>query len=155
MIPQVDQLTEEEQELVYKGPLLVTILIAGADDDIDKNEKEKAVLAATFNYQTFVYEPKIEKFYKEVTKNFMGKLNKLIQSLPPKAAERNPVIASELEKLNDIWPKMDTEFSMLYYESLKSIADQVAKASGGLLGLASVSKEEKEWVGLNMLKDPV
>jgi len=50
---------------------------------------------------------------------------------------------------------MDTEFSMLYYESLKSIADQVAKASGGLLGLASVSKEEKEWVGLDMLKDPV
>jgi len=132
MIPQAEQLTEDEQELVYKAPLLVTILIAGADDDIDKNEKEKAVLAATFNYQTFVVEVTLEKYYKVVTKNFIGKLNKLFKNYSPKAKERNPEIAADLEKLNEVIPKLDPEFAQLFYDSLRSLSHQVAKASGGI-----------------------
>ena len=154
MIPQIEKLTEEESKLIYSGPILVTILIAGADDNIDKNEKEKALLMANFNYQTFVFEPKIEAFYKEVSKNFMSKMTNLLNSLPPKAKERNPAISELLGQINTIWPKLDQEFALLYYESLKFLADTVAKASGGVLGVGKIGKEEKKWLALEMLEEP-
>lgn len=154
MIPQIEKLTDEESKLIYNGPILVTILIAGADDDIDKSEKEKALLMANFNYQTFVFEPKIETFYKEVSKNFMGKMTSLLNSLPPTAKDRGPAISKQLEKINDIWPKLDQEFALLYYESLRFLADTIAKASGGVFGVGKVSKDEKKWMALEMLHEP-
>ncbi len=154
MIPEIQQLSEEEKDLLYKSPLLVTILIAGADDNIDKDERESALLSTTFNYQTFVEEPSLENFYKEVTKNFMGKLNKMIKTLPPDANSRNPVISVELEKLNEVLPKLDNEFAQLFYESLRSLAHHVAKASGGFMGMGSISSDEKEWVDLTMIHSP-
>lgn len=154
MIPQKEQLTEEEVSLMFKAPLLVFILIAGADDNIDKKERETALINATFNWQTFVEEKDLENFYKKVTKNFTGKVNKLLQELPRKANERNPVISVELKKLNIIFPKLEREFSQLFYESLRNLAFEIAKSSGGILGIGSISSEEKEWVNLDMITPP-
>lgn len=155
MIPQLEKLTDQETELMYKAPLLVTILIAGADDNIDKQEKESALLSSTFNYQTFVEEPALENYYKSVTHNFMGKLNKLIKILPPDSISRNSIISEELEKLNVLFPKLDPEFAQLFYESLRNLANEVAKSSGGFLGIGTVSTEEKKLMALSMIRPPV
>ncbi len=68
--------------------------------------------------------------------------------------ERNKRISGELEKLNPIFPKLDQAFAKELYDSFLSFAEQVAKASGGGLGYAAVSPEEKEWAQLNMITKP-
>jgi hypothetical protein len=45
-------------------------------------------------------------------------------------------------------------FASEFYKSLLEIASEIAKSSGGLLGLNSVGDEEAEHMGLSMLKDP-
>ncbi|MBN4081693.1 hypothetical protein JYU23_01030 [bacterium AH-315-C07] len=154
MIPEIENLDQSEKDLLYKAPILVTVLIAGADDLIDSKEKESAVLSAKFNYQTLISEPKLEEFYETVTEDFLGKLTAVVNELPPEAAIRNPIISAELMKLNEILPKLDAEFAILYYDSLKALSVKVAEASGGFLGLGSVSSEEQEWVELSMISAP-
>lgn len=154
MIPQIEKLTEDEVALMFKAPHLVFVLIAGADDNIDKKECETALAQATYNWQTIVEEPALENFYIKVTKNFVGKLKKMISSYPPDAKTRNPIIADELEKLNYIFPKLEPEFAQLFYDSLINLASEVAKASGGVMGIGSISQTEQQWVDLDMIIPP-
>ncbi|MBK8292958.1 MAG: hypothetical protein IPK96_20495 [Flammeovirgaceae bacterium] len=42
MIPEFEELSQAEIELMHKAPILVCILIAGADDHIDNREIKKA-----------------------------------------------------------------------------------------------------------------
>ena len=46
MIPEFDDLTNSETELMLKAPILACILIAGADGEIDKNEIQGAIEVA-------------------------------------------------------------------------------------------------------------
>jgi hypothetical protein len=56
--------------------------------------------------------------------------------------------------LNPILKKVDQNFAKEFYKSLLEIATEIAKSSGGLLGLNSVGDEEAKHMNLSMLKDP-
>jgi len=155
MIQQFENLSEQELDLMLNIPVLITILIAGADNDIDQDEQSWAKKLTT--YRQFTEKPVLQEYYKEVNKNFEANLNKFvsyINSFPSDAGERNPHIGQELTKLNDILPKLEGEFAIAFYESIKSFARHVAEASGGVLGFGSISPEEKEWVELQMINNP-
>ena len=47
MIPEFEELSQAEIELMHKAPILVCILIAGSDDHIDNREIKKALLSET------------------------------------------------------------------------------------------------------------
>jgi len=152
MIPEFNALNEEEKSLVKKAPHLVSILIAGADNNIDKKELKEAVALSKLK-QSRAREALIA-YYKEIGDDFEQKLNNLIEAYPHQAQDRNPIIISELEKLNPILRKLDKKFAIKFYCSLQDIAKKVAEASGGLLGYMSVSYEESKLVALKMIKDP-
>ncbi|MBN4081679.1 hypothetical protein JYU23_00960 [bacterium AH-315-C07] len=155
MIQQFSNLSEQEIDLMLNVPVLITILIAGADNDIDQDEQSWAKKLTT--YRQFTEKPVLQEYYREVNQNFEANLNKFvsyIESFPSEAGERNPQISSELEKLNEILPKLEPEFSLTFYESIKSLAKHIAEASGGVLGFGSISPEEKEWVDLVMVNNP-
>jgi len=63
MIPELEHLRDDEIEALRKGPLLVSILIAGTDDNIDKNEVKQAISVA-HSKKTRAREGLIE-FYKK------------------------------------------------------------------------------------------
>ena len=46
MIPEFKNLNEQEAELMQKAPILVSILIAGADGKIDNKEVRQAIAIA-------------------------------------------------------------------------------------------------------------
>lgn len=152
MIPELQNLREDEVEALVKAPVLVSILIAGADDNIDKNEIKEAIAVAK-SKQTRAREGLVD-FYKLVAEDFEHELHKQITELPGTAAERNPVITKELKRLNRIMVKLDKTFATKLYGSLKDMAKRVAEASGGILGYMSVSYEEAKLVELEMINDP-
>ena len=56
-------------------------------------------------------------------------------------------IKDQLDKL--------THISNYYYSvPMMQAAENVTKASGGILGYASISPEERKWIDLDMIKDP-
>lgn len=152
MIADFEKLNEEEVEAMLKVPLLVSILIAGADNEIDNSEIKKAVDISR-SKQTRARKSLLD-FYQELGDNFEDKLKILIHQYPGSSEQRNPIIIDELEKVNTILPKLDKKFASEYYESIKEIAKKVAEASGGVLGYMAIGYEESKLVELKMIKDP-
>lgn len=152
MIPEFAKLRDDEVEVLMKAPAYVSVLIAGADDDIDKNEIKKAIQLAKVK-QEKAREILLD-YYKLVGERFEKDFMKMIEELPQKASERAPLINRELRKLNIILPKLPRNFSIEFYASLRDIAKKIAEASGGVLGYLSVSYEEAKLMELGDIKDP-
>lgn len=152
MIKDFINLTPEEQRTLIDAPAYITILVAGADHEIDNKEIEWATKLPVFrsrNEQSVLHD-----YYIEVEKDFNGKILSLISDLPEDYVERNKIASNELKKINGIMPKLSNDFAVELYKSLKSFAEQVARASGGILGISSISPEEKEMIKLEMIEPP-
>jgi hypothetical protein len=148
-----DNLTKAEKELLYLAPAMVTILIAGADDDID--DKERATAQKLIRYQEVAPKQAIlVPYIKKIRETFEEDLARLLSEYPGMAELRNPIIKEQLEKLNNILPKLNPEFSKAFYVGLRNFAKNIATASGGVLGFFSISEEEKKWLNLDMIKNP-
>ena len=103
MLAQLARLTPSESDLVLRAPLLVCILIAGADNDIDRKEIQKAIELA--NKKQKRANSHLLEFYKVVGEDFEDKLKVLIQSYPYEATQRNPLITLDLQELNKVLSK--------------------------------------------------
>jgi hypothetical protein len=152
MIAELKKLTGDELEMLIKAPLLVSILIAGADGDIDRNEIRGAIKTTQKKAQS---NSALKAFYESVSEDFEDKLKVIIQGYPSTAEARCSQIEEELKLLNPILAKVDGKFSREIYESLKSLALNIAKSSGGLFGLmSSIGPEEAKYVELNTIDPP-
>ena len=152
MIPALDSLSDSEMEIMLRSPMLVCILIAGADGTIDRKEIKKAVYVA--EKKTTKSKASLLEFYHTVNEDFEDKLKIVMQGLPIEAAERNHLIVEELSKLNGIFRKLEKSFAKDFHWSLKFMAEKIAESSGGLLGLKKVGEEEERYVDLPMIKVP-
>lgn len=152
MIAAFDNLSDSEVEAMLRSPLLVCILIAGADGTIDRKEIQEAV--AVSRKKSNKSKATLLEFYRMVNEDFEDKLKVVMQSLPAQAQERNKIVVEELSRINQIWPKLDKTFAKDFHGSLKYIAEKIAESSGGLLGIKSIGEEEERYVELPMIKPP-
>ncbi len=149
-VQELEHLTEAEQALVFKAPALVTLLIAGADGNIDEDEEKWA--ASVVNYRRVTGEEDLFTYYEAVEDGFVEQFKAMVADYPQGQQERILKITEELEGLNAILPKIGTNYALLLVKSWKSLAKQVAKASGGILGFGSISQQEKQFMELDMIK---
>lgn len=152
MIKEFENLSEDQIDVLIKAPVYVAILVAGADGNIDKQERKEAIEVAR-SKQSRAREQLVE-YYKEVGKIFESDFNRLLSELPENPEERSKLVTAELRKLNFILPLVDKNFAMKLYGSLKDQAKKIAEASGGILGYLSVSYEEAKLIELKMINDP-
>ncbi|HTE33778.1 MAG TPA: hypothetical protein VK666_25530 [Chryseolinea sp.] len=149
MIREFGNLTSSETELMLKAPVLVCILIAGADGTIDKKEIKEAIAQTQKQHKAALAD-----YLKEVSQDFEDKLKILMQSYPHESTQRNPMLMAELGQLNAIWKKMDARFSTLVYQMLIELAAKVAGSSGGILGMNTVTDEDAKYLQLATIQDP-
>jgi hypothetical protein len=152
MISSLEGLTNAEQEFMLKAPILVCILIAGADGDIDRDEIKGAIAQADKRQRNA--SGAMMELYREIGEDFEDKLKILLQAYPVEVTQRNPLIVDELLQLNSILPKVDKVFAMQFYQSIRDLALKVAESSGGWFGMKSVGEAEAKYVKLPMIKDP-
>lgn len=149
MIKEFESLTDTEIELMLKAPVLVCILIAGADGTIDKKEIKEAIAQTQKKNKSH-----LAAYLKEVSQDFEDKLKILIQSYPYESTQRNPILIEELGQLNGLWRKLDKSFSTQFYQMLKELAVKIAGSSGGLWGMKTVANEEAKYLHLPMINEP-
>ncbi len=150
MIKELERLKENEVELMLKAPVVLCILIAGADGTIDRREIKEAINVTVRKKDKTI----LDNYFKEVSQDFEDKLKILLQSYPYQSAQRNPILIQELSELNPILKKLDKSFSKPFYDMLKELAEKIAGSSGGLWGMMSVDSEEAKYIRLPMLDDP-
>jgi hypothetical protein len=152
MVAELTKLSSTELELMYKAPLLVCILIAGADGDIDRKEIKKAINIVQKKQRG---SDSVSVLFKEIAQDFEDKLKVLEQGYPYEATQRTPLLIEELNSLNSLWPRFPQVFAKGYYDILLMLAKEVAASSGGLLWMKSVGAEEAKLVKLTMIKNPL
>jgi hypothetical protein len=145
------KLDAHESDFMLKVPVLVCILIAGADGTIDRNEIQQAISVASKNKST---KGILSEYFHEVSNDFEDKLKILIQSYPYESTQRNPLIIEELSFLNRLWDKLSPEFAASFYDMLLDLSVKVASSSGGWLGIKTVGAEEAKYVKLPMIINP-
>lgn len=145
-------LNDEEKQNLYDALPLITVLIAGADGKIEKKEIDWAEKVA--HIRSFKMKQPFKSFYEHVDIDFSDKVLKFVSELPAGTEARNRKISDRLSELNVVFAKLDPFFGHKIYKGFISFAHQVAKASGGVLGFMSISKEEARWFDLPMI-DPV
>jgi hypothetical protein len=148
MISEFNNLNDREIELMLKAPILVCILIAGADGTIDQKEIKEAIAVARKNTGK---KGSLSTYFKDLSEDFEDKLKITIQGYPYESTQRTPLIIEELTEL----PKFEKTFAQSFYDSLRDIAEKIASSSGGLLGIKSVGSEEARYISLPMLQKPV
>ena len=143
------ELDAPERELILKAPILVCILIAGADGSIDQKEVREAIELA--RNKRWV-KSNIQPFFQELAEDFEDKLKILLQAYPFDSSSRNEIIQTELASLNGILIKTEREFARSYYEMLKSLAQRIASSSGSFWG--KITAEEARLLELPMIRKP-
>lgn len=151
MIDQFKNLTDDEVDLMMKAPVLVCILIAGADGTIDKQEINEAIAVMRSHKRSASV---LAPYSKVVYEDLEDKVMILIQSYPYESTQRIPLLVSELAGLNAILPKLDKTFAIAFYTVLRGLARKIAKSSGGLFGIHSVGREEAKYIDLPMINNP-
>jgi len=149
MLGEFNALDEREYEILKDAVCWVTILVAGADGLIEKKELDWANKIT--GIRTYSGPKTLQDFYKEVDTNFSDKVESCINFLPSNTDSRNKELSEKLSELNEILPKLPPKLGFELYNSYTKLGEQVAKASGGVLGFFSVSGEEKQAIELHML----
>lgn len=149
MIPEFKKLKEHEIKLMIEAPVLITILIATADGNVEQKETDWG--AKTIHFRAEDKESILQKYYDIVDKTDRHLFFTLMEKYPSGNDERINVIKGELSKLNAIFPKLEKDFAKELYKSFITLSKQVAKATGGIWGYGSISQEEQKLIDLEMI----
>jgi len=140
-------LTESELASLIAAPAWVTILIAGADKKIDTSEKNWA--NRLVKYRTFTSDPYLNGYYTQVKDAFEENMEAGLAKWDPEKGEAT--MKEALTGLKGILENLDPAYAQRLKDSLRSLAKEVAEASGGFLGMGSISADEKRLLDLAML----
>lgn len=148
MIANFAELPENEIAQLTDAIPYITILIAGADGEIEVEELEWAKKITEI--RKFDHPGNMNDFYAKVGTNYSQRITQLMNELPGDTERRTEAIELKLAELNAILAKLDNGNDFL--DSFRSFAKHVAKASGGIFGFGSISEDEARLMDLHMLK---
>jgi len=146
------QLSEEELEKLVMIPVWITLLIAGADSVYSKAEIKRAVKIISEKAKTGG--TLLASYYGLVKKQFELNVKGYILMLPSEESLRKDFIIGKIVCVNELFKKLPADYSIVLYWSFRELANHVARASGGLFGLLSVSYSESRYLDLKMIDNP-
>ena len=141
-------LSEAEFDKLKDAISLITVYIAGADGEIETEELKWAEKITSI--RSYFADNDLKKFYAEVGIDFKERVIKYAKTLD-QLEVRNQTVEQKLAELNPIMAKLKPRVGAALYKSYISLANHVAKASGGFLGFFSISAEEKAILDLKMI----
>lgn len=132
--------------------MYVSLLIAGADGDI--NDKEKHRILELIHTKTFSEKYELKELYQTLDHDAAHELRQMIASLPESKNERNQILIDKLSQLNKIMPKLEHRFQIHLYKSLRQFAHYIAHSDGGFWRVGAVKHAENEFLKLPMIQNP-
>ena len=142
-------LNSEEYKSLTDAISLITLLIAGADGDVEKTELDWA--SKITNIRSYALPEDLNDFYKDVGADFTERLDHFTHVTNSSVTMRMGEINDKLSKINPVLAKLNPVLGATLYKSYTSFAKHVAKSSGGFLGFFAVGPEEEKWISLPML----
>ena len=98
-------LLPEEYDQLKEAIPLITILVGGADGDLDSQERSWAEKVT--NIRSYSLPEEYRGYYTAIGESFPEDLDRLIAELPDNVSERQMEISRRLTPLNDILAKLE------------------------------------------------
>jgi hypothetical protein len=127
MIKQFEKLTAEEQELLLKAPVLVSVLASCSFNEVNKVQKADAIKLA--HLKTFTANHLLIPYYTEVEKNFKELFEAATKKYFPFDEAKRTALKKEIEKVNHIIEKLNKEYGLVLHKSLEKYASHVKRAT--------------------------
>ena len=126
MIKQFEKLTEEERQLLYKAPVLLSVLTSCTNSKLDKVQKADAIKLA--HLKTFTALPLLLPYYAEVEKGFKERFECAEKKYFPFNDNKRNEIKKQLHRINFIISKLDKDYAFTLHTGLDKFAKHVKKA---------------------------
>lgn len=152
MLEHINNLKAEEKDIIIHSPMYVSVLIAGADGEV--NDAERKRILELIHTKTFSEKYELRELYQTLDHDAAHELRELIAALPHDRNERNQFLVDKLAKLNTIFPKLEHRFQIQLYKSLRQFAHYIAHAEGGFWSVGAVKHAEQEYMKLPMIINP-
>lgn len=149
MLKEFKNLTPTEQQLMFDAIPLITILVAGADDDMDEVELAEAQRLA--DIRSYNNTNLIGGYYEIIDGGLTDRIMSLVSELPNALEPRQEAVSSRLSGLNDILAKMPEPFGYVYYKDFVSFGRHVAESHGGFMRFMTVGPDEAKVMDLPMV----
>ena len=149
MINTFHDFSASDKALLQDAPLWVAIWVGIADNHYDQEEQIKTL--RTLAVKTFSETPDIAEIYQSI-ENPDSRLMALLNALPQDMDQKRTMIQKHLEDVKKVFDKCEPVFAQLLFKSFRSVGVHVANASGGMLGMGAVDKEEKAALELSFMK---
>lgn len=127
MIKQFEKLKTEELELLYKAPVLVSVLASCSFNKVNKIQKADAIKLAQL--KTFTAVSLLIPYYIEVEKNFKELFEAAIKQYFPFDEAKRIALKKEMDKVNLVIKKLDIDYARTLHKSLKNYASHVKRSA--------------------------
>ncbi len=140
-------LSDAERERLLDVPIYITLYVGVADGTLDHEEVEWGEHIAEFRAQQ--EDALLARYWSDVDARFRKRFYQLRSELgvepdrPVDASSVMPQIEDRLRAVPPLYEKLPEGFAFELYESWRSYARHIARASGGILGFGAVTGEEE------------
>src|SRR5690349_456345 len=100
MIRQLEILTTEERDFLYKAPVLVSVLASCSFKEINNVQKADAIKLS--HLKTFTADPLLLSYYSEVEKNFESQFEIIAKEYYPFDEIKREALMREIDRVNTI-----------------------------------------------------
>jgi len=132
----IQELSQEHQEILFRMPALVSVLIGVADGDMDSNEESRAKRAVHFRQS--IGDPLLFDYFAQVEKQLdrdLAVYEDISRNIP--SEDRVSYISDEIAQINDVLPLLDEKLATAIVKNLRSLAMGIATTSGGIIGVGA------------------
>jgi hypothetical protein len=127
MLNQFKYLTDGERELLYKAPVLVSVLASCTFNEVNESRKADAIRLA--HLKTFTATPLLLPYYAQVEKSFKEQLEEETKRYFPFDEPKRTALKEEIEKVNCLIGKLEKEYADALRKSLAMYSAHVKKAT--------------------------
>lgn len=132
MIKNFKNLNNDEVELLLKAPALFSVFAASNDHEISNAQKSDAIKLA--HLKSFTSDDlTLISYYSEVEKKFKTYFESIVKIYTPFDDEKREELEIEIEKVNFVISKLDTDFANALHRSLCNYAEHVKKSDKSIL----------------------
>ena len=129
MIKQFEKLSNEDRELLYRAPVLVSVLASSSFNERKINKSQKADAIKLAHLKTFTAIPLLLSYYAEVEKDFKEEFEAAIKKYYPFDETKRIELKKEMDGVNLAIAKLDKEYAQALHKSLDGYTKHVKKAA--------------------------
>lgn len=127
MVTQLKHLTADERDLMYRAPVLVSVLASCSYHEVNETRKRDALRLA--HLKTFTADPLLIPYYREVEKGFAEQFDATVRNYYPFDDTKRAELQQEINRVSEVIAKLDGWYGRLLQNSLQRYVNHVKRSS--------------------------